>query len=201
MAKQMLVFPGVLDEETRQRHKITLRQASGPDGDDILVVDGVGEDGLRVEPLQTNSNDGEFTQAEESVRMKIYRAWSQPAILHDESGRQNSLGDGRMLQQAHTYYSDKTKDYRKLFSESFREIFGWFAWDINPEENYAIKPLSFNEGMNADKARDIAALLQLPFSQEQKKSMLMVLHGMSEARAEMLTENLTDGGQTDGNDQ
>lgn len=155
LVKQAFVFKGVLSETQRKAIKAQLLAAQGTDGDDILLIDGVGDDGLDMVPFNHTFSDADNQYTEESVRKSILRGFNQPAILHSEE-RQGAMGgdSGQLLENAYGFYNQYTLDDRRIIQESFEKIFSVFKYDVNPQKNFQIIPIDFKTSAEADENND-----------------------------------------------
>lgn len=145
-AGTILMFGDKLEETERRIKQAELREVQGTDGQRILLLDGVGEGGLKLITLQNNFSDTQYLNTEETTRRRIMRAFSQLPILHGED-RANALSsDGKAIENAYKFYNKKTARLREVVSNFFSKIVPFFKDPINPGGNFDILPLQYESG-------------------------------------------------------
>lgn len=145
VGKHILAYRGTFTDEQLEATKMRLRQVSGPDGDDILLVDGIGDDGLDLMEIKHNQAENLYGEVETAVRAKIMRAWNQNPILHGDF-RPGSLGQSTEIENAFRFYNAATEDTRRTLSRCFADMFE--RWAFGEYENFDVVPLSFESDGN-----------------------------------------------------
>ena len=147
VGKHLVTYAGELTDDQLKANKARLRQMSGPEGDDLLLIDGLGENGLQLHEIKHNQTDNMWGETEAGVRAKIMRAWGQNPILHGDF-RPGSLGQSTEIENAFEFYNMSTRDYRLTFSRCFEELFK--NWAFGSLDNFSIKEIAFKNGDKAD---------------------------------------------------
>lgn len=145
IAKHVISYEGEFTDDRRKMVKREFRKMSGPQGDDIIVIDGVGVNGVRVDALNHSHKDNLYGETEAAVRAKIMRAWGQNPILHGDF-RPGSLGQSTEIQNAFQFYNLATVDYRDMFSRTLTEIMERFINRV--DSDFLLSPLTFEENGN-----------------------------------------------------
>lgn len=151
VGKHIVAYAGELTDDQLKANKKALKKMSGPEGDDIAIIDGFGDGGLNLLEIKHNQTDNMWSDTEAGVRAKIMRAWGQNPILHGDF-RPGSLGQSTEIENAFRFYNMTTRDHRLTFTRCFEELFG--NWAFGSFENFNINPIEFTDGNapNVDQA-------------------------------------------------
>lgn len=112
----------------------------GPDGNRILLIDGVDEK-VEVDFIQTNFSDGQFTLTDQRVRRVIMNAFQQLPILHGEDRANAISADGKAIETAFDFYNQQTLKMRSIISKNISKLMRLFRNPI--EDGFMIEPLTF----------------------------------------------------------
>ena len=145
VAKQAFIYKDKFENKKEEDAVYNMLQTlQGPEGGDIALIHGVGEDGLSIQQLKHDYADGFFSQTSNDTRKAIMQAFGQPASLHSEF-REGALGGTGEVEMGYKYYNAKTQKLRAMVSRQLEKIFAHFS---TPLEGLEIKPLEF-EGIDS----------------------------------------------------
>jgi hypothetical protein len=145
MASHIYVHRGYFEsDEARCDLHTVLNTFQGSDNvGKIMMVESPGEDSdPKLIKVDVQDFDKHFEYTEQSVQDNIRLCFGIPSVLigKEVAGK---LGSAQEIEQAVNYYSYQTLNERLIMEETFSQIFSLFATAINPNNNYAIKPLTY----------------------------------------------------------
>lgn len=145
-----IIFTGVAEEDkdkSGESESLTeiLAEFTGGDGAaGIIHIEKEFEDEFfQIEKLDHQDYDGLYEYTENSSRDSIIRNFLIPPVLMVQTA--GKLGTSTEIADASTFYNDITEDDRKEIEETLREAFNNFAYEVNKEGDYSIKPLEYNK--------------------------------------------------------
>lgn len=145
MAGAVFVHKGKFeDEEARDEFKAGLNNYQGTDNSHtMMMVEAETDEQIpEIKEFPIINNDKLFETTEPTVRDRIIRCFEQPLILHAIK-TPGSLGESTEWQDAVKNYDGKTEKDRERIALLFSKIFTrWAEGQINPDNNWAIIPLS-----------------------------------------------------------
>lgn len=148
LASHILVTGKQESEEAEDEFDENLRLFQGGDGaGTILVIEKESnEDPIELKKVDIQDYDGLYEYTENSSRDAIIQHFLIPPILLLRVA--GTLGTADQISDAFDYYNMITSDERLIIEEITKEIFdGWFT-DINPSNDYSIKPLNYLDQLN-----------------------------------------------------
>jgi hypothetical protein len=131
-------------DEEREAEKENLKCFQGVDGSRILMLENknASETPLKITQIESGDSDKMFSVTNRTVKDSIIENFTQPPVLLGVaiSGK---LGTADEIRDAYMFYNSMTSDERRIFEETYTEIFSRYRNPINTTGDYSIIPLSF----------------------------------------------------------
>lgn len=182
-------------EEEAEATKKTLREFQGDENaSNILYLQVQSEDEVpRFISFSGENYDKAFTFTADTVPNNIGRIFNQPPILRAQDVGANFGAD--LMVNAYNYYNTRTGAERATVSRVLSMLFE--HWYIPVEGDFFIRPLAYVAGesvlarFGADVVTKIYDVMLGAGDQEQKRAILTIGYGLSEAEATSLLETST----------
>lgn len=186
-------------DEERNQYLNTLKSFVGPEGENVLLVEGSFNDKQEVAApviakIPNTLNDKVFEYSDKKVDRKILRSYQQPGILHTDTDT-SALGRDD-IEEAAEYYNKITEDERVLMSSLYKKVFDLFHVNVCPDGNYDLIEYSYfsdedrpiAERVSSEILSKIMEVVDSAMDPEKKRNILIVVFGLSEEDADTLSK-------------
>ena len=186
-------------KEEKQQNELTdsLKQFQGDSnvGKMLYIKVESDEEKPEIAPLNTQSYDKEFTVTRDSCRNDIGGAFGQPPILRAEDVKTGFSSD--VMKNAYDYYNSITSTERLIIERAFQKL-DKYSVNANPQQNYEIKPLSYDvqitiaEKIGKENLQHIFTLIEnATVSKTQKIKLVKGLFDLTDEEINSILENDT----------
>lgn len=145
-AKLFVTKPFNSDYE-RQDFEKTIQDLKGSENSSGVLLleanlesDNLGEH-IIIQNIDTNIDDTLFQSTEQSSARNIRKAFGVPSILLEDSDNSIFGNSGELLTQAKQMHWENKSEERSIIIDAFQMLFSKFYKQINPTNNWNIKPI------------------------------------------------------------